>query len=86
MPTHRGTVPGQRSFQDSGATYEEHRSHVGFNQPRFSSNDARHDGGAIYVLGRASQLKAAVASVGYGRSLGSTVKEGASIYTPDEST
>ena len=77
---------GNRAAQDGGATYEDYGSHVTYEQTGFARNSARHQGGAIYEISRASQLEATVVSVGQCTFSANKAVDGASIYNLDDST
>jgi hypothetical protein len=77
---------GNGAGQDGGATYEDYGSHVSYQESRFTNNKARHQGGAIYEISRASQLEATIVDVKQSTFSNNTARDGASVYNLDGST
>lgn len=59
---------------------------MSYRETRFSGNRARHQGGAIYEISRASQLEATIVDVERSAFLRNRARSGASVYNLDAST
>ena len=59
---------------------------MSYAKTRFTGNRARHQGGAIYEISRASQLEATILEVSQSTFSNNKARDGASIYNLDAST
>lgn len=71
---------------DGGGAYADYGSLVTFRDTRLQANAARRNGGAIYMISRASQVGATNVTVTNGELRGNTAAAGASIYDLDGGT